>query len=110
MKPDGIFGKDKSEVSYDSPPPIVKKAQSPLWPEHALIGSHHVADALVDEFLQAFALPGFGRIDVALGVGCDAVDTVELARLTTAVAECGHLLERLTHNHANPIVLAVRHG
>src|SRR5947207_6947845 len=108
MKPDGIFGKDKSEVSYDSPPPIVKKAQSPLWPEHALIGSHHVADSLVDEFLQAFALPGFGRVDVALGICCDAVHAIELAGLTTAVAERGHLLERLAHTDANPIVLAVR--
>src|SRR5260221_13970772 len=109
MKPDGIFGKDKSEVSYDSPPPIVKKAQSPLWPEHALIGSHPVAVSLVDEFLQAFALPVFGRVDVALGICCDAVHAIELAGLTTAVAERGHLLERLAHNDANPIVLAVRH-
>src|SRR5215467_2844773 len=85
-----------------------QKAQSPLWPEHALIGSHHVADALVDEFLQAFALPGFGRVDVALGIGRDAVHAIELAGLTTAIAECGHLLERLAHNDANPIVLAVR--
>src|SRR6516165_5416642 len=85
-----------------------QKAQSPLWPEHALIGSHHIADALVNEFLQAFSLPGFGRIDVALGIGRDAVHTVELAGLTTAVAERGHLLERLAHNDANPIVLAVR--
>src|SRR2546430_8606690 len=108
MKPDGIFGKDKSEVSHDSPPPIVKKAQSPLWPEHALIGSHHVADTLVDEFLQAFALPGFGRVDVALGTGRDAVHAVELAGLTTAVPERGHLLERLAHNDANPVVLAIR--
>src|SRR6266566_9888215 len=86
MKPDGIFGKDKSEVSYDSPPPIVKKAQSPLRPEHALIGSHHVADSLVDEFLQAFALPGFSRVDVALGVCRDAVHSVELAGLAAAIA------------------------
>src|SRR5215475_9913911 len=64
-----------------------QKAQSPLWPEHALIGSHHIADALVDEFLKAFALPGFGRIDVALGISRDAVHTVELAGLTTAVTE-----------------------
>jgi len=37
------------------------------------------------------------------------VHAVELAGLTTPVAECGYLLERLAHNDANPIVLAVRH-
>src|SRR5262249_30295039 len=89
--------------------PIIKKAQSPLWPEHALIGSHHVADALVDEFLQAFTLPGFGRVDVAFGICRNAVHAVELAGLTTAVAERGHLLERLANNDANPVVLAIRH-
>src|SRR5438876_1131400 len=82
--------------------------ESPFWPKHALIGSHHVADPLVDEFLQAFAFPGFGRVDVALGIGRDAVHAVELAGLTTAVPERGHLLERLAHNDANPVVLAIR--
>src|SRR5262245_6254461 len=87
--------------------PDGQKTRSPLWPEYALIGSHHVADALVDEFLQAFALPSFGCVDVAFGIGRDAVHAVELAGLTTAVAERGHLLERLTHDDANPIVRAV---
>src|SRR5438067_12700823 len=87
---------------------MVKKAQSPLWPKHALIGSHHVADALVDEFLQAFALPGFGRVDIALGIVRDAMHAVELAGLTTLIAECAHLRERLAHDDATTIVLAVR--
>src|SRR5215510_11187490 len=85
--------------------PDGQKTRSPLWPEHALIGSHHVADALVDEFLQAFALPSFGRVDVALGIGRDAVHAVELAGLTTAVAERGFFIEPPTHDDANPILL-----
>src|SRR5260370_6797742 len=85
------------------------QAQSPFWPKRALIGSYPVADPLVDEFLQAFAFPVFGRVGFALGIGRDAVHAIELAGLTTAVAESGQLLERLAHNDANPVVLAVRH-
>src|SRR5215510_6381384 len=88
--------------------PDGQKTRSPLRPEHALIGSHHVADSLVDEFLQAFALPGFSRVDVALGICRDAVHSVELAGLAAAIAECGHLRERVAHDDANPIVLAIR--
>src|SRR5712692_1900944 len=84
-------------------------ALSPLRPEHALIAGQHGPDALVDELLQPFPLPGFGRVDVALGIGRDAVHSVELAGLTSAVAERGHLLERLAHDDAHPVVLTVGH-
>src|SRR6516165_1482200 len=40
-----------------------------LRPYRALIAGLHHADALVDELLDAFTLKGFGRVDVALGIG-----------------------------------------
>ena len=41
-------------------------------------------DALVKELLDALAFVGFGRVEVALGVGGDAVHAVELAGLPAA--------------------------
>src|SRR6266851_7053805 len=82
---------------------------SPLRPEHALIAGQHGADALVDELLQAFPFPGFGRVGVALRIGRDRVHAVELAGLASADAERGHLLERLAQDDAHPVVLPVGH-
>src|SRR5262245_63677501 len=87
--------------------PDGQKTRSPLWPEHALIGSHHVADALVDEFLQAFALPSFGRVEVALGIGRDAVSAVELAVMRTDVVESDNLIERTTQDTATDVTVVV---
>src|SRR5437588_7220935 len=81
----------------------------PARPDDALIPARHRADALIHELLHAFTLVGFGRVDVALGIGRDAVHAVELTRLTAAVAECGELLERLAQNDAYALVLAVGH-
>src|SRR6266542_2828148 len=64
-------------------------AKLSLRPEHALVAGDDVADALVDEFLDALTFPGLGRVDVALGVGRDRVHAVELAGLAAAVAEGG---------------------
>ena len=50
---------------------------------------------LVDELLQAPALVGLGRVDVALRIGRDAVDGEELAGLPAAVAEARQDLQRL---------------
>src|SRR4051794_2007044 len=79
----------------------------PLWPEDALIAGDHVADALVNEFLDALTLPGLGRVDVTLGVGRDRVHAVELAGLAAAVAERGDLFERLAQDDPHAVVHAV---
>src|SRR5689334_22057718 len=76
-------------------------------PQHALIARVYRADALGDELLNALALVGFGRVDIALGIGRDAVHAVELPRLAPAVAEVGDLFERLAQNDANFLVRAV---
>src|SRR5437660_7652275 len=79
----------------------------PPRPEHALIAARLRLDALVDELLHALTLVGLGRVEVALGIRRDAVHTVELAGLPSAVAERGELLERVAQDHADPFVLAV---
>src|SRR5712691_599707 len=79
-----------------------------LWPEHALIAARHGADAPIDELLHALTLVGFGRVEIALGIGRKAVHAVELARLASAVAERGYFLERVAHNDADTRILAVR--
>src|SRR6266849_6492250 len=81
--------------------------RSPPWPEHALIAARHRADALIDELLQALTFVGFRRVEIALGIGRNAVHAVELARLASAVAERGYFLERFAHDDADALVLAV---
>ena len=72
-------------------------------PGHALVAGGDAAHALVDELLQALSFVGLGRVDVALGVGRDAVHAVELARLAAAVAERGELLQRLAQDDAHAV-------
>src|ERR1700716_1798385 len=76
-------------------------------PQHALAPARNRAYALVDEFLHALSFVSLGRVEVALGIGGDAVHAVELARLATAVSEVGDFLERVTHYNAHLFVLAV---
>src|SRR5256885_3958957 len=76
---------------------------------HALAAAAHRANALVDELLQALALVGLGRVEVALRVGGDAVHAEELAGLAAAVAETGQLLQRLAQDDAHLLVAAVGH-
>src|SRR5689334_16306591 len=70
-----------------------------------LVGNR--ADALVRELLDAFSLVGLRRVDVALRVGRDAVDRVELAGLASAVAEARQLRHRLPIEDVNLLVGAV---
>src|SRR3977135_3554029 len=76
-------------------------------PQDALAPPRARTYALVDEFLHALAFVRFRRIEVALGIGGDAVHAVELARLATAVAEVGDFLERVAQDDAHLLVLAV---
>src|SRR5258706_1164080 len=56
-------------------------------PDYALILLRHRRHAFVDELLDALALEGLGRVDVALGIDGDAVHAEEFARDAPAVAE-----------------------
>src|SRR5271156_6612418 len=56
-------------------------------PWNARVRTVHRAQTLVDELLHALAAVGFGGVDVALGVGGDAVQGVELARLASAISK-----------------------
>src|SRR5215472_4822781 len=82
-------------------------SEPPLRPEHALIAARLRLNPLIDELLHPFSLVGLGRIEVALGIRCDAVYAVELPGLPAAVAKRGDLLERVAQDHANPLVLPV---
>src|SRR5213078_4407040 len=79
-----------------------------LRPGHTLVSARYRTDALVDEFLHALTFVGLGRVEIAFGIGRDAVHAIELARLAPAVAERGDLLERLAHDDADALVLPVR--
>src|SRR5450432_2542705 len=85
-----------------------RSPRSSLRPGHALIAVWHGANASIDELLHALTFVGFGRVEVALGIGRDAVHAIELAGLASAVAERGDLLERLALDDADALVLAVR--
>src|SRR5882672_10094397 len=61
--------------------------RSPPGPEHALVAARHGCDAAIDELLHALTLVGLGRVEIALGIGGDAVHAVELPGLASAVAE-----------------------
>src|SRR5882672_243350 len=78
-----------------------------MRPQHALLPLPNRAYALVDEFLHALAFVSLRGIEVALGVGGDAVHAVELARLAAAVSEVGDFLERVAQDNAHLLVLAV---
>src|SRR5882762_1184164 len=76
-------------------------------PEHALLACPDRADAFIDEFLHALAFVGLGRVQVTLGIGSDAVHAIELSGLAPAVAEVRDLLQRIAHDDAHLLVLAV---
>src|SRR6516162_1582547 len=80
---------------------------APLRPEHALVAARHRADALIDEFLYPLTLVSFSRVEIALGIGRNAVHAVELTGLAPAVAERGYFLERFAHNDTDALVLTV---
>src|ERR1043166_2395985 len=80
---------------------------SSLRPHDPLIGLD-AAHAFVYELLNALALVGLRRIDVALRVRRDAVHREELARLAAAVTELRKNLQRLPVHHVRALFLAVR--
>src|SRR5437588_250950 len=80
-------------------PSAMAKAASPRRrprPDGALVLAFDDAlHPLVDELLQAAPVVGFGRVDVPLRVGGDAVHGVELAEHLAAVAKAAQDLQRL---------------
>lgn len=63
--------------------------------------------ALENKFLNAFAFIGFGGVDIILRVGCYAVGSVELARLSSAATKTNQHLQGLAINNINLEVLAI---
>src|SRR3954462_13915322 len=76
-------------------------------PDRALVRLGPGRETLVHKLLQTLAAVRLGRIEVALRVGGDAVDRVELPGLTPAVAEAGELGERRAIEHVDLLVGAV---
>src|SRR5688572_3701145 len=78
----------------------------PPRPDHALV-ARDARDPAVHELLHPLPLVRLGRVDVAAGVGDDAVHGEELPRLAPAVAELRQDLERLAVHHVDALVLPV---
>src|SRR5262245_13820486 len=76
-------------------------------PDDSLILFLNGAEALVHESLNTLSFVGLGRVDVAFGVGRDAVDPEELSRLTATVAETCEELQRLPVENVDLGILAV---
>src|SRR5215813_7002529 len=76
-------------------------------PEHSLAAGRNGTDALVDKLLHPLSFVGLGGVEVPLGIGGDAVYSVELAGLAPAVAEVGELLHGLAQDDPHLLVLAV---
>src|SRR5882762_6037949 len=99
---------DKSNARPVNAPPTGCIRMSPRTrPEDALASGPHRTYAFVYELLHALAFVSFRRVEVALGVGRDAVHAVELPGLAPAVAEVRNLLQRLTQYDAHLLVLAI---
>src|SRR5262249_28985440 len=65
-------------------PPRRCNPLAPLRPEHALVAARHRSNPLIDEFLSPLPLVSFSRVEIALGIGRNAVHAVELAWLAPA--------------------------
>ena len=76
-------------------------------PDRALILLRYRTEALVQKSLYTLATIGFSRIDVAFGVGRDAVDRVELSRLPAAIAETRQDFQRVAQHDVDLLVRAV---
>src|SRR3984893_9324136 len=76
-------------------------------PNDALILLRHGCHAFIHELLDALALEGLGRIDVALGIDCDAMHAEEFTRYAPAVAEAGQNVHRRAIHDVHFLVLAI---
>ena len=76
-------------------------------PQDALVHFRHRAQAFVDKFLQPLAAIRLRRVNVALRVCRNAVDSVELARLTSTVTEIGNFLKGVAQQDVNLLVGSV---
>src|SRR5439155_20923917 len=76
-------------------------------PNCSLIRLRDGPEALVNEPLQALPFVSFGRIDVAFGIGRDAVYGVELAGLAPAVAKACQDFQRSAIDDVHLLIGAV---
>src|SRR2546422_7561830 len=76
-------------------------------PRRSLIHLRHRREAFVDELLQASSFVRFSRIDIAFRIRRDAVNSIELAGLPSAIAETRQHLEIVPLNNINLLVPAI---
>src|SRR5260370_4431707 len=77
-------------------------------PQNALILGRHRREAFVDKSLHPLPPIRLRGVEVPFGIGRDAVDTVEFARLASAFPKAGQHFQRLTIQNAYLVGLAVR--
>src|SRR5262249_15024401 len=78
-----------------------------LRPDRSLILFRYRRETFVEESLDALTAISLGRVDVAFRIGRDAVHSVELARLTSAVAETRQDFERVAKHDVDLVVRTV---
>ena len=88
--------------------PFLTDSTTLVRPDHALICCPARAETSEDELLQPLSLVRLCRIDVAFGIGRDAVYANELARLATAIPERRQDLKRLSVEDVHLLVRAIR--
>src|SRR5437016_6257655 len=86
---------------------ISQRAFGALRPQHPLILFRHRPKPFIDELLDALSAVGFGREDIALRIGGDAVDGIELAGLPPAIAKAGQYFERVAVENMNFLVRSI---
>src|SRR5512143_253622 len=76
-------------------------------PNRSLVQLGYRGESLVHELLQASSLVRLGRIYVALGISGDAVYSVKLTGLSTAISEAGQNLKRIALNHVHLLIATI---
>src|SRR5258706_10151633 len=79
----------------------------PARPDDALVFLGHRRQAFIHEALHALAAISFGGVDVALRIHGDAMHTVELPGLPSALTKSRQNFERLPVENVNPVILAI---
>ena len=106
--PGQAFGSCRPCVPNDLPHRPTSLLPTRLRPQHSLIRFRYGSKSFVNELLDPLAAVSFGSVDVAFGIGGDAVDAIEFARLPPALAERRQHFQRVAVDDMNAVVFAVR--
>src|SRR6185503_20640563 len=85
----------------------LREGTSSSRPYGSLLLARHGAEPFVDELLETLSFVGFGRVEIAFRIHGDAVDGVELSRLSSAITKAGELFERVAAQDADLHVVAI---